>query len=136
MTSPTPFPNNPAGRCDVKYALLLLLGTVSAASAAMIPMEQVGPQSRPVLGYENVVRVSPTGEVKTLAAALDSIKDATAQTRYAVLVAAGTYNESGLRMKPFVDLYGGFAADGEWKTRDVYANRTILDGKKNGPVVV
>ena len=125
----------------MKYAFLALLSVTavaSAGSAAMIPMEQVGPQSRPVLGYENVVRVSPTGEVKTIAAALDSLKDASAKKRYAVLVAAGTYNESGVRMKPFVDLYGGFPADGgDGKARDVFANRTILDAQqKNSPVVI
>src|SRR5687768_10440553 len=101
----------------MRYAFLALLSaasvvsTASAASAAMIPMEQVGPQSRAVLGYDNVVRVSTDGDVRSVSVALDSIKDASARKRYAVLVAAGTYHESGVRMKPFVDLYGGFPAD-------------------------
>src|SRR5688572_12434932 len=116
---------------------LALLGVTSIASAAMIPMEQVGPQSRAVIGYANVLRVSPDGDFKSVSAALDSIQDATAQKRYAVLVAAGTYNESRVRLKPFVDLYGGFAAGGgDWKRRDVYSNRTIFDGQKEGPVVI
>ena len=34
----------------------------------------------------------------------------------AVLVAGGTYNEVRLAMKPYVDLYGGFAPD--WKKPD------------------
>src|SRR6185503_4633283 len=52
-----------------------------------------------------------------------------------VLVAAGTYRESGVRMKPYVDLYGGFDAK-DWKERKVYDNATILDGQKKGGVVI
>ena len=53
----------------------------------------------------------------------------------AILVAAGSYHESRVQMKPHVDLYGGFAA-GDWKSRDIYQNATILDGQKKGPVVL
>jgi hypothetical protein len=107
-------------------------------------MEQVGPQPRSysdkapravVLNpYARVIHVAPDGDHKTVAAALASISDASADKRYAILVAAGTYRESGLRMKPWVDLYGGFA-QGDWKTRDVYQHATVLDAQKKGPVV-
>jgi predicted outer membrane repeat protein len=38
-------------------------------------------------------------------------------------------------MKPYVDLYGGFAP-GDWLSRDIYANATVLDAQKKGPVVL
>jgi hypothetical protein len=38
-------------------------------------------------------------------------------------------------MKPYVDLYGGFAPS-DWQERDVYQNATILDGQQNGSVVI
>src|SRR5262245_1721616 len=122
--------------CAIATAVLLL-GGLSSAFGQMISMEQVGPQSRSVFGQANVVRVSAGGPIKTVAAALESINDASPTKRYAILVAAGTYNETPLKMKQHVDLYGGFPADGgDWKTRDIYVNRTILDGHKNGPVVI
>ena len=79
--------------------------------------------SRPTVTRRDRIRQRrprrPGGEHKTVAAALASVKDASAKKRYAILVAAGTYNESRIQMKPYVDLYGGFAP-GDWKTRDVY----------------
>jgi hypothetical protein len=38
-------------------------------------------------------------------------------------------------MRPWVDLYGGYAP-GDWKTRDVYQQASILDAQKKGPVVI
>ena len=101
--------------------------------AAMVPMGQVGPQPRSVdlKGYAHVIRVAPDGKHPTVASALAAVKDASAKNRYVILVAAGTYNESRIRMKPHVDLYGGFAA-GDWKTRDVYQQATILDAQTEG----
>src|SRR6184192_3491002 len=96
-------------------ALGVLL-TGSLAAAAMVPMGQVGPQPRGVdqAVYAHVIRVAPGEKFQTVATALASIKDASPKNRYAVLVAAGTYRESRLAMKPHVDLYGGFAT-GDWK---------------------
>ena len=85
--------------------------------------------------YAHVIHVAPDAEHQTVAGALAAVKDASAKNRYAILVAAGTYNESRIQMKPYVDLYGGFAA-GDWKTRDVYQQATILDAQKKGPVVI
>jgi hypothetical protein len=48
------------------------------------------------------------------------------------LVAAGDYPTSNLRMKPFVDLFGGFSSD--W-IRDVEKNATTLNGGDAGPIV-
>ena len=68
-------------------------------------------------------------------APLAAIKDASAENRYAILVAAGSYNESRIAMKPYVDLYGGYSG-GDWKERDVYLHATILDAAGKGPVVI
>ena len=112
--------------------------TAAAAPATMIPMQFVGPQSRPVSsGYAKTIRVAPEGgDHKTVAAALESSGDASPERRYAILVAAGTYDESSIRLKPHVDLYGGFAPGGNWKVRDIHANLTTLNAKGNGPVIV
>jgi len=52
----------------------------------------------------------------------------------AILVAAGLYEEHSLNMRSGVDLYGGFDGD-DW-SRDIWANRTVLDAKSAGRVVV
>lgn len=128
---------NPQRNRTVFSLVFIVIGTLSsAASAVMIPMKQVGPQSRAVTGYSNIVRVAPDAEHKTIAAALDSVKDASPDKRYAVLVAAGTYHESRIQLKPYIDLYGGFADDGNWTKRDVYASPSILDAQKKGAVVI
>ena len=117
-------------------ALLSLQLAVPAAAdpATMVPMHQVGPQPRSVdpKAYAHVIQVAPGGKYQTVASALASITDASAKNRYAVLVAAGTYPEARITMKPHVDLYGGFAA-GNWKERDVYQNATILDAQRKSP---
>ncbi|WP_428939765.1 right-handed parallel beta-helix repeat-containing protein [Fontivita pretiosa] len=110
----------------------------AVAPAEMPPMEQVGPIPRAVDArqYARILHVAPDAEHRSVSDALGAIKDASKQNRYAILVAAGTYNESRIQLKPFVDLYGGFAPGGDWKTRDVYENATILDAQKKGPVVI
>ncbi|MGH7199992.1 MAG: hypothetical protein ACREJB_05265 [Planctomycetaceae bacterium] len=114
-----------------------ICSTASAAAPVMVPMEQLGPQSRSVdpAAYARVIHVSPDGKYRTLADALASVNDASRENRIAILVAEGTYHESRVGMKPYVDLYGGFAA-GDWKHRDVYQHATILDARKKGPVVI
>jgi hypothetical protein len=125
-------------------ALLITLSTGRAlaqraakAETPMVPMDQVGPQSRSmdVKGYARVIHVAPDGKHRTVASALASVTDASPQKRCAILVAAGNYQEVRLAMKPYVDLYGGFAA-GDWKNRNVYQNATILNAQKKGPVVL
>jgi hypothetical protein len=111
--------------------------TVFPADALMVPMDQIGPQSRPFdpRGYTQVIRVGAGEQHRTVTAALAAVTDASPARRYAVLVAAGTYHESRIPMKAHVDLYGGFAP-GNWKARDVYENATVLDAQKKGPVVI
>jgi hypothetical protein len=123
----------------------LLTAFHASAAGPMVPMEQVGPQPRSysdktprsvaLRSYAHVIQVAPGGNYQTVASALASIKDASAKKRYAILVAAGTYSESRIQMKPWVDLYGGFAP-GDWTTRDVDQHAAILDAQKKGPVVI
>src|SRR5438270_5210604 len=103
----------------------------------MVPMQSVGPASNggETKGYAQVSRVGPAETQRSVKGALASIKDASADKRYAVLVAAGEYRESSIPMKPYVDLYGGFSAE-DWKQRDVYGQATILDAHREGPVVI
>src|SRR5690349_8888063 len=114
-------------------AFYLAVSLASAAHAAPVlpPMEHIGPHphsysdKKPrtvdLRGYAKILHVAPDGEHRTIASALAAAKGASATNRYAVLVAAGTYRESPVKMQPFVDLYGGFAA-GEWKTPNVAQN--------------
>ncbi|MBW3596732.1 MAG: hypothetical protein KY475_05590, partial [Planctomycetes bacterium] len=85
--------------------------------------------------YAHVIHVAPREKHRTVAGALASVKDASPKNRYAILAAAGTYKESPIQMKQWVDLYGGFAP-GDWKTRNVYQYAAILDAQKKGPVVI
>lgn len=127
------------------YLLVSFSAVTASAGPVMPPMEHIGPNphsysdKKPrtvdLRGYAQILHVAPDAEHRTIGSALAAAKDASATKRYAVLVAAGTYRESPLEMKPFVDLYGGFAG-GEWKTPDVTKNATILDGEKKGRVVV
>jgi hypothetical protein len=113
------------------------MNLLAALPIAMAPMEQIGPQSRGVdlKGYAHVTHVGPNEAQRTLRGALAAITDASAANRYAILVAAGSYEGSRTQMKPYVDLYGGFSG-GNWKERDVYGQATILNGKNSGPVVI
>lgn len=52
----------------------------------------------------------------------------------AVLVAAGRYEEHSLRMREGVDLYGGYDP-ASW-SRDIWANRTVLDAAGEGRVLI
>jgi hypothetical protein len=117
----------------------------SAVGPVMISMDHVGPRpssysdKKPrtidLRPYAKIVHVAPDGDYKTIGAALAAIGDASAKNRYAVLVAAGTYAEAPVKMKPFVDLFGGFGG-GDWKTPEVYKQASILDGRGTGPVVI
>lgn len=108
--------------------------------------ETPGPRTEAVdLGaYRHVLHVRPDGgkagarggrsdPFGSVGAALDAIRDAAENRRYAILVAGGRYAVSNLRMKEHVDLLGGF--DGRNWSRDIFAQATILDGQKAGPVV-
>src|SRR5205823_406727 len=114
--------------CGIAVIVVASQAAIAASPTAMVPMAHVGPQSQGVdlKAFTHVIRVSPNEMHRTVTSALASIRDASSNNRYAILVAAGTYNESRIPMKPFVDLYGGFSAS-DWKERDVYRHATILD---------
>lgn len=129
------------------WLIALVISTAETASSApvMVPMEHVGPQPRSysdkkprtvdLRHYTHILHVAPDAEHRTIGSALAATANASATKRHAILVAAGTYHESPVKMKQFVDLYGGFAR-GDWKTPDVYKNATILDAEKKGSVVI
>lgn len=123
----------------IAIVALGLMGT--AATAA-----EEGPQTSPVdlKGYGQIAYVSvATGSDQTgkgtRQAPWASIAKAIASFgakpgRAAVLVAEGRYPTRELRMVPGVDLYGGFDA-ADW-SRDIWVNRTALDGEGKGRVLV
>jgi hypothetical protein len=126
-------------------AAMLLL--ISAYSRAAAPPTPIGPQNTPVdrSGFQVRFVSQTTGsdstgdgsEAKPLAsiqAALSKISDASADRRYAILVAAGTYRGATVEMKPFVNLYGGH--DPKTWQRDIVAQPSILDGEQARRVVV
>jgi len=90
--------------------------------------------------YQNIKYVSSTsgsdsqGEGsrqspwETVIFALSRISDANEQNRYAVLVSAGSYGNRTIRMKEYIDLYGGFN-DKDWG-RDIDANYTEFHGNE------
>ncbi len=136
-------------------ACALSVGWGTAASAAdEQPTEppprmepgKLGPRTEQVDAkvYARVLHVAPSGsdqgdgsQAKPLASAAQAVanvKDATAENRCAILVAAGEYNDDTIQMKPYVDLFGGFDAK-SWQ-RDITANRSILDGAGQRRVAV
>lgn len=122
------------------YSVIGMLWTCAVASSAtpaMAPMDQIGPQPRSmdIKSYAHIIHVSPGGKHQTVAGALAAVTDASPAKRYAILVAAGTYKESRIQMKAYVDLYGGFGPD-NWKERDIYQHAAILDAHKKGPVLL
>ena len=105
-----------------------------------IAKEVIKPQTNKVdiAKYKKVVYVSVSMEGKpvegtkskplnSIKSALNNIKDASANNRYAVFVAAGEYEEGTIKMKPSVDLYGGFN-NKTWE-RDIQKYKTVLSGK-------
>jgi hypothetical protein len=111
----------------------------------MISMDHVGPRPKSysdkkprtidLRPYAKVLHVAPDGDYKTIGAALSAAKNASATNRYVVLVAGGTYRESPVKMKPFVDLLGGFSG-GDWKTPDLDNHASILDAEGKDRVVI
>ncbi|MDQ7065092.1 MAG: right-handed parallel beta-helix repeat-containing protein [candidate division KSB1 bacterium] len=99
-----------------------------------------GPETRAVdlTDYQQVYYVSQTNGSnqqgagsasrpwRTLAFALQQVRDAGPSNRVAILVAAGEYAADNLQLKPYVDLYGGFGA-GDWQ-RDLVSHPTTISG--------
>ncbi|MHC4865899.1 MAG: right-handed parallel beta-helix repeat-containing protein [Planctomycetota bacterium] len=108
---------------------------------------QIGPQNQPIeVGrYQKTLYVSRTtgsdrsGDgssqrpFKSINHAISQISDADPNSRHAILVAAGTYDDATLHMREYVDLYGGFGPR-HWR-HDIFAHRTILHGRRSRRVV-
>jgi hypothetical protein len=124
----------------------MMLAVAGCAGGAAAAAAQDGPRTGAVdlAAYKNVVYVSaangsdgagrgtkqaPWASVSAALAALAKTSQPTA-----VLVAEGSYPTENLQMVSGVDLYGGFDA-ADW-SRDVWGNRTTLDGKGEGRVLV
>ncbi|MGI9427036.1 MAG: right-handed parallel beta-helix repeat-containing protein [Bythopirellula sp.] len=132
-------------------ALVLTRAEVPVFAADTVDADQphrMGAQTLPVERgkYDRIVYVShATGSDeagdgsraqpwKTIGQALDCTGPTSESQRLALLVAAGTYAAEPLKMRAFVDLYGGFRPS-DWH-RDVYANASILDGAQQRRVLV
>jgi hypothetical protein len=70
----------------------------------------------------------------TILHALKQVHTASASGNVAILVAEGTYDHGTIAMREYVDLFGGFDADG-WH-RDIDRFRTILDGQDSRRVAL
>ena len=131
-------PTNRAGQRPATTSLFLALALTTAAAFAT-----VGPQTTPINldAYPQILHVSPTGNdatatgtssapYATLTAALAA---ADADTRTAILIAAGTYPTHNLALPRNTDLYGGFdPTSTDWTStdsRDIQAHPTILDAQ-------
>lgn len=107
---------------------------------------QVGPRTERVdlAGYAQVRYAAHESRARAdgskvlpwpgLEQALAAITDAGPARRYAILVASGTYRTRALRLKPHVDLFGGFDP-GAW-LREIHQNATILDAEGKDRVLL
>ena len=122
--------------CAFRMLPLLFLLLIAGPTGAFM-----GPRTEPVpldqyaevryvliaVGSDNFGNGSIGDPWYSVVHALNEITDATEGHRYVLLVARGTYGTFTVDMKPWVDLFGGFAELG-W-TRDLATNETILDGE-------
>jgi len=70
----------------------------------------------------------------SLSLALNKIEDTSPGQRQAIFVAAGIYANTPIRMKNYVDLWGGF--DPQTWGRDIHQYRTVLTGNEEQRVVI
>ncbi|UCE07070.1 MAG: right-handed parallel beta-helix repeat-containing protein [bacterium] len=134
---------------SIMSAVVLFLYLASCETKG--PEEQsvvIGPDTVPVSldTYKNIWYVSATSGSdsdgdgtqdkpwQSLSHALRQITDASVDNRYAILVASAVYSNTPLKMKSYVDLYGGFNAT-DWQ-RDVLKNRTVLTGGGERRVII
>ncbi len=95
--------------------------------------------------FKKILYVSPSGSDQNgtgskekpwqnISYSLSTVKDAGTSNRVAICIAEGLYQESTIKLKPFIDLYGGFNTS-DWQ-RDIYKNLTILSGNRNRRVII
>ncbi len=115
--------------------------TLAAVSLLVAGLNvQWGPRTEPVaenrfaavwhvspLGSDLEGRGTPERPWRTIRRALEACGDASAARRYAVKVAAGSYAEGTIALRPYVELYGGFDPS-TWK-RDLFTHAAVLEGR-------
>jgi hypothetical protein len=129
-------------------SILILLLLCCSNSPEPISYPMIGPRTETVCfdDYKQVFYVSSkTGSDengdgsaqkpwKSISFTLDQIKNAESENRSAVLVSSGDYAHAPIKMKQFIDLYGGFEPS-KWE-RDIERNRTVLTGGQEHRVVI
>ena len=121
------------------YILLIICVTFCQCLKTKIIPESIGPKTETVQeeNYTKILFVSTDGSDqggngskerpwRTIPFALSQIRNAGVTNQYAVCVDKGTYAETTIVMKSFVDLYGGFDRS-DWQ-RDINEYRTVLSG--------
>ena len=151
-TEPQPMRNrcNTFGRILHRNLWRFLLNSIAAAglAAQQTGTDRIGPQTEPVdwTGYQQILYVSladgsddagdgtKSKPWRSIRYALAQAGDAGPDNRYAVVVAQGAYREGVIRMREYVDLFGGFQP-GTWE-RDIWRYTSTLDGASEHRVLV
>jgi hypothetical protein len=135
-------------RFVVVVGAMLVAAQVGLAQAQAAPgadVAKVGPQrvGFDADAYQQVRYVSARGSDtgggskdkpwKSLSHALEAIEDAGPQRRTAVCVSQSVFPAQSLRLKPYVDLLGGFSA--KWE-RYTEKGVSVLDGERKGRVLI
>lgn len=129
------------------FCAFCVLTVIFHAPAVHAAWEDAGPHTGKVSleAYQEVRYVVPAAGLVTegkgtreapwrsLTGALASVSDASEGKRYAILVAGGTFLESEMVMREWVDLYGGFDAS-TWE-RDIMRNESVLNAEGKGRVL-
>lgn len=121
----------------MKLKLLLLLLFFNQFTIAQV----IGPKTTEVniTQYSKVVYVSESGSdesgsgiksnpYKSIQKAISVLGKQSAGNRCAILVASGKYGGETIRLREYIDLYGGFNQS-TWE-RDIFANASILSADK------
>lgn len=115
-----------------------------AARLGAVPIGPVSSAAPDLTGYERVLHVdraqgddikgdgSRQKPLASVVRALELARRPTAESRVAVLVSQGRYEQPTFVLKPHVDLYGGFASPGG--ARDIFRHASILDGLEQGRI--
>jgi hypothetical protein len=135
----------------IRWCLLIIILSVNTlygqTTETYISHNDIGPKTdifQPIK-YNQILYVSPNGSdqegigsmekpCQSISYTLSQINDAGESNKVAVCIAEGTYEESTIDMKPYVDLYGGYRAS-DW-ARDIFKNLTILSGNGKRRVII
>lgn len=130
-----------------KIFLLLIIITTTTIPQNIRDIAKVGPKTEMVnqSSYAIIYYVSvKTGSDKdgdgsadnpwkSISYAMKQVDNSSERQRTALMIGAGAYSGSTLKMKPQIDLFGGFNYE-SWK-RDIHEYSSILDGESARRVV-